>query len=457
MSRVLTTIVETATRLRTGETTAIELVERCLDAIARLDTDLNAFITVTSDDARAAAERADQMRTKGRLLGPLHGVPISVKDLINLRGVPTTAASRALSRDPAAADAPVAAQLRRAGAIFIGKCNLHEFAFGTTGEDSAFGATRNPHAITHMAAGSSSGSAVSVVTGMALASIGTDTGGSIRIPSAACGVVGLKPTFGELSYAGIVPLAGTLDHVGPIGLTVDDVAIVYHAMRAGHDARQQGTDEPTASQDTVQMALPRRYFLDLLDVEVRDLFEAAVERVRSAGGSVDPVDIRHASETRIAYLHTQLWEAASVHAKTLAARADDYTPGVRQRLESARSVSRDDYLRAQETRDILRHEVDAILDTRGALILPTLPIPAPTLGTHEVAIGGESRDLRTVMLRLTQLFNLTGHPAISVPCGVTSAGLPCAIQLVGHRKKTRQLLELASRFEGPIRAATHPS
>ena len=211
-----------------------------------------------------------------------------MKDLINLRGVPTTAASRALSRDPAAVDAPVAAQLRRAGAIFIGKCNLHEFAFGTTGEDSAFGATRNPHARTHMAGGSSSGSAVSVVTGMALASIGTDTGGSIRIPSAACGVVGLKPTFGELSCVGIVPLAGTLDHVGPIGLTVDDVAIVYHAMRAGHDARQQGTDEPTASQDTVQMALPRRYFLDLLDVEVRDLFEAAVERVRAAGGSVDP-------------------------------------------------------------------------------------------------------------------------------------------------------------------------
>ena len=219
-------IVERAARIRTGRTTVSEVIEECLDAITRLDDELNAFITVSVDEAKAAARHADAEIAAGRDLGPLHGIPVSVKDIIDLRGLPTTAASRVRAGDRATADAPVLARLREAGAIFVGKCNLDEFAFGTTGEVSAFGPTRHPHVPGRMPGGSSSGSAVSVAAGMALASIGTDTGGSIRIPSAACGVVGLKPTFGELSCEGVVPLARTLDHVGPIGLTVADVGLV---------------------------------------------------------------------------------------------------------------------------------------------------------------------------------------------------------------------------------------
>ena len=443
----LPTIADAAARLQDGRTTAVELVERCLDVIARRDGELNAFITVTADDARAAAEQADRDRWTGRPTGPLHGIPISVKDLLDLRGLPTTAASRARAGHRAAADAAALAALRRAGAIFVGKCNLHEFAFGTTGADSAFGPTRNPHAPARVAGGSSGGSAVSVATGMALASVGTDTGGSIRIPAAACGVVGLKPTFGELSCDGVVPLAPTLDHVGPLGLTVNDVATVYRALAGGAAAAAESGGLPA----TIRIGLPRRYFLDLLDPAVRASFEAAVDRLRAAGAELATVDIPHAPEIPWTYRHTQLREAYAAHAATLEARGGDYSPAVRRRLELGRSVSPADYARAQQLRETLRREVDAALAGRQALLLPTLPIPAPRLGVEEVAVGDRTSDVRSVTLRLTQLFNLTGHPAISIPCGTTPDGLPCAAQLIGRRAATGRLLELAARYEGAVR------
>ena len=447
----LPTIADAAVRLRDGRTTAVELVERCLDAIARRDGELNAFITVTADDARAAAAQADRERAAGRPAGPLHGIPISVKDLLDLRGLPTTAASRARDGHRAAADAPVLAALRRAGAIFIGKCNLHEFAFGTTGADSAFGPTRNPHAPAHVAGGSSSGSAASVAAGMALASVGTDTGGSIRIPAAACGVVGLKPTLGELSCDGVVPLAPTLDHVGPLGLTVDDVAAVYRALAgdAGRAAPADSGDD--GGLPAIRIGLPRRYFLDLLDPDVRAAFEAAVDRLRAGGAEPATVDIPHAPEISRTYRHTQLREAYAAHAATLETRGNDYSPAVRQRLELGRSVSRADYARAQEIRETLRGEVDAALAGREVLLLPTLPIPAPRLGAEEVRVGDRTIDVRSVTLRLTQLFNLTGHPAVSIPCGTTPDGLPCAAQLVGRPGATARLLAVAARCEGALR------
>ena len=472
----LPTIAAAAARLRDGRTTAVELVEGCLAAIARLDGRLNAFITVTADAARAAARQADGDRAAGRPTGPLHGIPVSIKDLLDLRGLPTTAASRVRAGHRAAADAPVLAALRRAGAIFIGKCNLHEFAFGTTGADSAFGPTRNPHAPAHSAGGSSSGSAVSVATGMALASVGTDTGGSVRIPAAACGVVGLKPTFGELSCDGVVPLARTLDHVGPLALTVGDAAVVYRALAGG--GRAPAAEDNAAEDDAadggcqvgaIRLGLPRRYFLDRLDAAVRTAFEAAVGRLRAAGAQVAPVEIPHAAEIARTYRRTQLREAAEAHAATLRTRAGEYSPEVRRRLEQGLSVGPAEYERAQQVRATLRREVDAALAGREALILPTLPIPAPRLdaedaqaeadakpagdAVEEAAAGSDDPPdgVRALMLRLTQLFNLTGHPAISIPCGTTPDGLPCAVQLVGRRGATGRLLALAARCEGAVR------
>jgi aspartyl-tRNA(Asn)/glutamyl-tRNA(Gln) amidotransferase subunit A len=430
--------------------TAEGLVEQCLKAIARRDDEVNAFITILADEARSRASQADREIAHGQDLGILHGIPLSIKDLIDMQGQPTTAASKVRAGHRATSDAPIMTRLKAAGVVVIGKCNLHEFAFGTTGDDSAFGPTRNPLAPDHSAGGSSSGSAASVAAGMALASVGTDTGGSIRIPAAACGVVGLKPTRGELSTNGVVPLSPTLDHVGPLGLTVDDVTVVYRAM-VGDPVmvEEHQPDERTAGHQhqTTHLGVPTRYFLDLLDTDVRDAFEATLTRLRETGCHINEVNIPHADTIATTYRHTQLYEAFRVHRHTLESHPDDYSPDVYKRLESGRSLSEKDYWRAQRDRLVLQSDVDAAMEGVSALVLPTLAFPAPPMGSQRVILGGQTSDIRSVSLRLTQLFNLTGHPAITLPCGTTPDGLPCATQLVGRRDKTRAILALASHYE----------
>ena len=434
-----------ATAIETGAVSVREVVDATLDRIATLDPALRAFTTILGDSARLDAGRADREIAGGRYRGPLHGVPVSIKDLIDLAGVPTTAASRVTGHAPAAADALVVARLRAAGAILIGKCNLHEFAFGTTGEDSAFGPTRHPRAPGRSPGGSSSGSAVSVATGMAFASVGTDTGGSIRIPAAACGLVGLKPTFGELPCDGVLPLAPSLDHVGPLTRCIRDARLVYHAMR---------TSTPTTSADhttiTRRLGYPRPYFLDRLDDGVRAVFERALTRLTDADWTVEDAPVQYAHDAATIYLHLVLSEAAAVHAATLERQPLDYSPPVRLRLELGRYVLAEDYVRAQRGREALGLAVDAALAGREALVLPALAIPAPPLGAASVVIGGETASLRSLMLRLTQLFNATGHPAISIPCGLTATGLPCGLQLVGHRHRTDRLLDVAEACEAVL-------
>ena len=397
--------------------------------------------------------RADREIAAGHDRGILHGIPISVKDLIDVGGLPTTAASRVRMGHRAVTDAPVVRRLRDAGGIFIGKCNLHEFAFGTTGEDSAFGLTRNPRAPERMAGGSSSGSAASVASGMAVASVGTDTGRSIRIPAAACGVVGLKPTFGELSCEGVVPLGPSLDHVGPLGRTVGDVAAVYHAM-AGRSVAVGATPSEPATESLAdrptRLALPRPYFLDLLDDDVRAAFEQMVTRLEGVGCRIDDATIAQTDTIGTTYRKTVLYEAFQIHEHTLTTRPGDYSPSVRERLEMGRTMSVEAYHRAQHDRVKLRVAVDSALQGVDALVLPTLPIPAPRLGTDAVEIGGTTLGIRELTLRLTQLFDLTGHPALSLPCGTTRGGLPCAAQLVGHVDKTLDLLAVAARYEQVI-------
>ncbi len=448
-----TTIADIGTALRRGTLTAAALVDECLAAIAEHDATLNAFVAVLSDEARQQARALDEELAHGIDRGPLHGIPISLKDIIDLAGTPTTAASRVRGGRRATADAPVAARLRAAGAVFIGKCNLHELAFGTTGEESAFGPTRNPHAPAHIPGGSSSGSAVSVAAGMTLASIGTDTGGSIRIPASACGVVGLKPTHGEVSAAGVVPLAPSLDHVGPIARSVGDAALLYRILRDGPDGGRDAAGPDESKLDPRQrLGIPRRYFLDLLEPAVGDAFAGAVERLRRAGWRIDDVDLPHAADTAPIYLHTQLAEAADCHRADLDDRPEGYGRGVRLRLELGRYVLAEDYVRAQRGRQVLAAEVDAALAPRAALLLPTLPIVPPRLGTESIAIEDVTETTRALTLRLTQLFDVTGHPAISVPCG-TAGGLPAGVQLVGRRGETDRLLALAAACEGTLRGA----
>src|SRR5450759_941436 len=374
------TIDEFGRKLRARELSVVDATNACLARIEADNARLNAFVLVMADEARRQAREADREIAAGRDRGPLHGVPMSIKDLVDMRGIATTAASRVRAGHVAEHDAPIVAHLRRAGAVVVGKTNLHEFALGTTNEDSAFGPARNPHDETRSPGGSSGCSAVSIVAGMALASIGTDTGGSIRIPAAACGTVGLKPTYGEVSADGVVPLARSLDHVGPLAASVADAHLVYHALLGGAVAR------PLAAAPVrgLRLAVPRAYFCDLLDDEVRTAFEDALGRLREAGAQVRDVEIRHARDIAPVYLHLSLAEAAAYHATTIDEQPDSYTTPVRLRLEMGRHILAEDYVRAQIGREVLRREVDAALADHDALVLPTLPIPAPLLGANSV-------------------------------------------------------------------------
>ncbi len=431
-------------RLARGEVTARDLVEACLARIDRHNPTLNAMVTVLADAARAAATEADADRVAGRPLGPLHGIPVTLKDLIDLEGCPTTASSNVRRDHVAPRDAEVTRRLRKAGAIVLGKTNLHEFAFGTTTEDSAFGPTRHPIDPSRSPGGSSGGSAAAIRAGMGLASLGTDTGGSIRIPAAACGLVGLKPTFGEVPTDGVVPLAWSLDHVGPLARTVDDAWLLWEVV-SGRAAAAAARRLPRARD--LRLLLLEPYFCDVLEEGVRRAFFEATDRLAGAGVRIAPAAVPHGALTAPVYLHLVLAEAAAYHGPTLERRPGDYTPPVRTRLEMGRYVLGEDYARACQGRDVLTREVEALLATADALVLPTLPMSMPALGASTVTIGDRTESVRNITLRLTQLFDVTGHPAISVPIGEAEAGLPASLQLVGRRNDTDRLLAVARTCE----------
>jgi aspartyl-tRNA(Asn)/glutamyl-tRNA(Gln) amidotransferase subunit A len=285
---------------------------------------------------------------------------------------------------------------------------------------------------------------------MALATIGTDTGGSIRIPAAACGIVGLKPTIGEVSTDGVIPLSQTFDHVGPLTQSVADACLVYHALLGDHAAALPAPRPLTG----LRIAVLRKYFCDVLDTEVRARFDETLSRLRAAGVHVDEIEILRAEDIAPVYLHIQLADASTYHAATLESTPDLYTRPVRLRLEMGRYVLAEDYVRALQGRERLQRITDAALAQHDALLLPTLPIPAPPIGAVSVDVGGKAEPVRTMMLRLTQLFNVTGHPAIAIPMGSTRAGLPCSAQLVGCRAQTDALLKVALACEPHIRDAS---
>ncbi|HNV02170.1 MAG TPA: amidase [Vicinamibacterales bacterium] len=445
------TIEELAPLVAARRVSSEELTRACLAEIDARDASLRAFITVTADTALAEARRCDEEAAGGFVRGPLHGMPVSLKDVIDQRGVPTTAASRVRDGHVARQDAPAAARLRAAGAVLIGKTNLHEFAFGTTSDETAYGAVRNPYDPARSPGGSSGGSAVAVVTGMSVASIGTDTGGSIRIPASACGVVGLKPAHGDVPTAGVVPLSWSLDHVGPLARSVADAWLLYLVLR-GDAALARWPLPSRRSIKGLRLGVPRAYFHDVLDDEVRQRFAASLARLRHAGALSADVALPRAPLGPAAYALLSLAEAAAYHAASLGSEPGRYTPKVRLRIECGRYVLAEDYVRASRARDVLRRDVDAALAGCDALALPTLPIPAPPIGAETVEIGGAPRPVRQMMLRLTQLFNLTGHPAISLPAGRTSAGLPCGFQLVGRPGDTEGLLAIASACEPHVAA-----
>ena len=437
------TIADVAPRIASGEVSPTEIVRRCL---ARIDArkELNAFITVLGDRAIAEAAVASQEIAAGRYRGPLHGIPVSIKDLIAVAGVPTTSGSSVPPLHPAE-DAPVVRRLHEAGAIIIGKTNLHEFAFGTTGDETAFGAVHHPLDYARSAGGSSSGGAVALVEGMCLASIGTDTGGSIRIPAAACGIVGLKPGYGELPCDGVVPLSTTCDHVGPMALSVEDTRLVYDGLKG-----DSASTDATGDGRPLTFGVPSGYLIERLDPEIRETLGRVRRKLARDGHTVLEVEIRHSQWTPDVYLHIVLPEASQYHAPTLDGDPSGYSPGVRLRLEMGRYLLAEDYIRARNLRARLTAQVDDALGRCDVLLLPTLPIVAPLLGSASVDIDGRPEPVRAATLRLTQLFNLTGHPAIALPAGANSAGLPISMQLVARHNQTKRLLTIAASVERQI-------
>jgi len=435
----LRSIEEVAPLIRARTLSPDDLVRSCL---ARIDarTELNAFITVLRARALEDAQQAMREMDAGHYFGPLHGIPVSIKDLVDVAGTPTTAGSRVPPRLPEV-DAPVVRRLRQAGAIIIGKTNLHEFAFGTTSDETAFGPVRHPLDPSRSAGGSSGGAAAALLEGMCFGSVGTDTGGSIRIPAAACGIVGLKPALGEISCDGVVPLSTTLDHVGPMARSVPDTGLLFQAMKG---ATVQGI-APAGGR--LAFGVPRPYFCERLDSGVRSALEATVLRMRANGYTVKEVTIEHARWTPDVYLHICLPEASYHHAPFLTAHGDKYSPGVRLRLEMGRYLLAEDYVRALHLRERLTRAVDRALERCDALLLPTLPIPAPPLGAAMVDVDGVQAPVRATMLSLTQLFNISGHPAIALPAGRGPEGLPRSIQLVGQRGRTERLLDVAAAVE----------
>jgi aspartyl-tRNA(Asn)/glutamyl-tRNA(Gln) amidotransferase subunit A len=436
------TLADAARGLRSDRYTSGDLTEAALARIEGENARLNAFITVTRDLARAQAAAADHALALGEDRGALHGIPISLKDLFDVEGLATTAASRVRDGHVASSDAPVIRRLRHAGAVFVGKTNLHEFALGTTSEDSAFGPVRHPRDPSRSPGGSSGGSAASVVAGMALATVGTDTGGSIRIPSAACGLVGFKPPFGAVPCDGVVPLSQTLDHVGPLAKTVEDARLLYLAL-SGEAASLSSA--PAIELADVRAASLDGYFVARLQPAVRDSFDSALARLRDAGLQISTASIAHAADVPAIYVTICLAEAAALHARTLEDVPERYTKPVRHRLELGRYIPAEDYLRAQAGRNVLRSEVDEALRRHDVLLLPTMAIVAPPLGASTVEMDGEE-PVRSAMLRLTQPFNLSGHPAITLPVAASPEGLPVGLQLVG--RETDRLLDIARAVEG---------
>ncbi len=446
-------IGEAASLLRRREISPVDLVNGSLARIERWNSELNAFLTILAEPARRRAKLAEKEILRGSDRGPLHGIPVSLKDNFYTRGVRTTAGSKILHDFVPEADSRVANRLARAGAVLLGKTNMHEFAYGITGENPHYGSSRNPWAPQRISGGSSSGSAVAVATGMGFASLGTDTGGSIRVPSALCGIVGLKPTFGLVSVSGVVPLAVSFDHVGPIARCVTDACIVLESI-AGKYPKGAVRPDHRKLRETLparfRLGCPKEFFFERLDDEVRLSVESTMEVFQSLGAEIQEVSLPHLATAVDQATSAVVAEASRYHESQgyFPARAEEYGQDVRGHLERGHKLLAVDYLRAIEARREVEQDFAAALEQVDAIVAPTSPITAPPIGETEVRVEGQRETaVRAELLRMTRPANLTGNPAISIPCGFTPQGLPVGLQLIGPRWGEARLLSIALAYE----------
>ncbi len=444
------TLEDAAALVRDRRVSPLELTEACLARIESVEPRLNAFVTVTADVARAQAREAGNEIAAGRYRGPLHGIPVAVKDLFATKGIRTTAGSRILADWIPAEDATVVRMLREAGAVLLGKLGLHEFAYGVSSVNPHFGDVHNPWDTTRIPGGSSGGSAVAVVAGEAYAALGSDTGGSIRIPASLCGCVGLKPTFGRASLFGAVPLAWSLDHPGPLARTVRDVAVATAAI-AGHDPRDPiSANRPVPDflagiEDgprRLRVGVPTDHVWDECDPAIVRVVRAAIEALARSGAEVREIRWPRAAEYAKASSAVLGVEARAYHEGAFPGRSAEYGPLIRARLASQGDVDAETYARSMKLLvDARAGAADRDLDGVDVLAMPTVPSRPWTIEeAKEIPRPSE-------WTRITRIFDLTGQPAISIPCGLDPDGLPIGLQFAARMWDEAAVLRAARAYE----------
>jgi aspartyl-tRNA(Asn)/glutamyl-tRNA(Gln) amidotransferase subunit A len=428
-------IADIAPRLKAGDLSPVELAEACLDRIARLDQHINAFVTVLADSALAEARQAEREIQQGSYRGPLHGIPIAHKDLYYTSGIRTTAGSKVMADFLPDHDATVVEQLRAAGTVLLGKLNMHEFAAGGTNENPYYGNAHNPWHLDYFPGGSSGGSAAALAAGFCLGSTGSDTAGSIRIPSTCCGTTGIKPTYGRVSRFGVVPLSWSLDHAGPMTRNAHDAALMLNAL-AGFDRRDSATiDRPvedfTSGLDLgvqgLRLGIPRTYFTADLQPDVERAWRAAIDLLVSLGAT--PVDVNFSQLDDSVTMGQTIVRAemTTFHHDWFTQRPDAYSPSMHTRFETGTSLSALDYVRAQRARERVRDELWSALDQADFLVTPTMSTTALAIGSQSADMGSSAA--LAELTRFTYPFNLSGFPALSIPCGFDGHGLPIGLQL----------------------------
>jgi aspartyl-tRNA(Asn)/glutamyl-tRNA(Gln) amidotransferase subunit A len=445
----LMTISEFSQRIRRRDVSPVEVTRECLRRTEELNPRFNAFITVMAESALAEARAGEEEISQGKWRGPLHGIPIALKDLINTAGVRTTSAS-ALHKDRVPTeDAEVVRKLRAAGAVIVGKNNLHEFAYGASSLISHFGDVHNPWDVKRIAGGSSGGSAASVPAGMACAAIGTDTAGSIREPAALCGCVGIKPTYGRVSSRGVIPLSTSLDHVGPLAASVEDAAIVLQAIAGYESADITSAEAPVRDYVSVlkegakglRVGVPRAYFFDDLDPEVASAIEHALTGIATLGAHIKEVSIEVPTDRTL-----QAAEAYAYHAGDVAKHPELYQAETVRRIRTGENVTAAEYMQKRRELEAARRNVRDVFAEVDLLVTPTTPLPAPAIA--ELRANADSlRPAELKLLRNTRPFNVWGLPAISVPCGFTQGGLPIGWQIAGPHWREDLVLRLAYAYE----------
>lgn len=449
-------LTEAARLVERREVSPVELTEACLQRIAAVDERICAYVTVYEEEARKVARAAEAMITAGHRLGPLHGVPIALKDNVGLKGMRTTAGSKVLADWIPDEDATVAARLKSAGAIIVGKTNMHEFAWGGTSANPHYGFVRNPWNTDRFPAGSSGGSGAAVAARTCFGAIGTDTGGSIRLPSAVNGVVGIRPTIGRVSNHGIIPLAWSMDTAGPMTRTVEDCALMFGTI-AGHDPRDAATATVPTTDYSGDLALGVRglrigvipgYFFHHLQPPVHDAVRGALDVLESLGASTLDVEVSDIHGNISAQLTVEACEPSTYHQRWLRQRPQDYGEDVRTLLEIGELHLATHYIQAQRYRNLLRSQFLDAFKSVDVFLCPTLPFTATKVGEMSVIIeDGVEEDMLSAIMQFTGVPSLTGLPSLAVPCGFDGDGLPVGMQLIGRPFDEARLFRIGAAFQ----------